>query len=140
MATLTSGYRDGTSEKAKRHARMRAAELKRMEAKAAKLATNGTVDGGHGACTMDLSMSSMDFGSPYLEVQVHPELLKVYLCGRGYYRSRRAEWVGREAAAIGLALCKGELPHDIFADWCEGNTPSHRDQDWDVIESMRNLV
>jgi hypothetical protein len=90
-----------------------------------------------GADTSDYAASShqADFFT-HIEIQVVPGKLKVY-ASTSVYRARRGVWCGPEAVAIGKAVCAGECPREILADWCQDHAPESCDHDFDVPTWLR---
>jgi len=71
-----------------------------------------------------------------IEIQVAPGKLSIY-ANTTAYRARRGVWLGDEAAAIGRAVCAGECPREILADWCQDHAPATCDHDFDVPAWLR---
>lgn len=92
-------------------------------------------ESGYGAASFDTSDRWH-----YLEVQANPTGFRVYISSHTTYRARRAEWVGRDAVAVGRAVAAGEMHPAILADWCDDNTPASRDSDFKVGEWLRAAV
>ena len=74
-----------------------------------------------------------------LEVQTHPDRLRVYIGTDATYRARRAEWLGVEAAVIGRLLCLGQITPHEFAAWAVENKPTTCDHDFDVAAWFRKV-
>ena len=93
-----------------------------------------TVDGLYAACGFEPD----DFFHT-LEVQTHPDRLRVYIGTDATYRARRAEWLGVEAAVIGRLLCLGQITPHEFAAWAVENKPTTCDHDFDVAAWFRKV-
>lgn len=91
-----------------------------------------TVDGLYAACGFEPD----DFFHT-LEVQTHPNRLRVYIGTDDTYRARRAEWLGVEAAVIGRLLCLGQITPHEFAAWAVENKPTTCDHDFNVAHWFR---
>lgn len=78
-----------------------------------------TIDGEYAAAWFEV-----DDVAHSLEIQVAPGRLTVYISSIFVYRARRAVWSGDEAAAMGLAVCRGECHPTILADWLDEHEPS----------------
>ena len=93
-----------------------------------------SVDGLYAACGFEPD----DFFHT-LEVQTHPDRLRVYIGTDATYRARRAEWLGVEAAVIGRLLCLGQITPHEFAAWAVENKPTTCDGDFDVPAWFRKV-
>jgi hypothetical protein len=71
---------------------------------------------GYGAAMFDLSSSYR-----YIEIQVTPKVMKIYLRSQFQGIYYLASWAGEEALIIGAAVVNGHMPPAILADWCDEN-------------------
>jgi hypothetical protein len=78
----------------------------------------------------------------WLELQVRPGSISLYISTDRAYRARRAEWTGEYAVAVGHAVAAGEMPPAVFADWIDEFPPVQggRDVEFKAAEWMRRAV
>jgi hypothetical protein len=121
MAFIPSGYRDGTSRKALRHAKVREQMM------AEKNALQRWADGEYAAAWVDLSRHVI---GNQLEIQVGPRYLKLTFTNPMFPgRKSFIRWDGPDAAAVGRGLCEREMPLAVFADWFQEQCESVRPAD-----------
>lgn len=92
------------------------------------------VNGGYGAA----SFAPAELSAKWVELQVAPDYIRLFLNDWGAYRGRRAEWRGADAVAMGAAVCDCRCPAAVLADWLEEHPPAECDRGFDPAYWLRH--
>lgn len=93
---------------------------------------------GYGAASFGLPGTGLC--QQYVEVQANPTGFKVRYHRGGRTFNMHAVYIGADAVAVGAAVCNGEMPPAILADWCDDNTPARCDHDFNPGAILRKTA
>ena len=93
---------------------------------------------GYGAAGFDL-LGERIFRD-YLEIQANPTGFKVKHYRANSAHPKQAEWIGADAVAVAAALCNGDMPPAILADFCDEATPIACDYDFKAGPLLREAL
>lgn len=95
---------------------------------------------GYGAASFDIADQA--FMRCWIEIQVHPDKVNVYLNagnGRASYRARAATVHGAEAVRQFAAICDGHSIPTIAADWVDDNENCVVGRNFTAAQVARNI-